>query len=340
MLELEGSVMEYKQRLAGLNGRSVMITGGLGLIGSSLAKRLINLGCDVLLVDSLNENFGGNLFNIEQVRDRVRVNISDIRDKHGLRFLIRNKEYIFNLAGQTSHADSMSAPFEDLEINCQAQLSLVEACREFNPGARIIFASTRQIYGRPRSLPVDESHPLVPVDVNGINKIAGENYHLLYHSVYGLQTTVLRLTNTYGPGMRIKDPRQIFMGIWVRRLLEGQAFEVWGGRQRRDFTFVDDAADAFLAAAVTPETIGKALNIGGSETLSIEALAEVLIRVNGDGTFERREFPAERRRIDIGDYWTDDSLFRRLTGWQPQVSVEKGVGRTIDFYRAHLKHYL
>jgi UDP-glucose 4-epimerase len=338
---MDPSMEESGRELSRLAGARVLITGGLGLIGSALARRLVEAGCDVLLVDSLNENFGGNLFNIEEIRDRVRVNISDIRDKQGLRFLLRDCDYIFNLAGQTSHMDSMSAPFEDLEINCQAQLSLVEVCREVNPKVRIVYASTRQIYGRPQFLPVNEGHPLKPVDVNGINKIAGENYHLLYHEFYGMPTTVLRLTNTYGPHMRIKDAKQIFLGIWMRRLIEGKPFEVWGGHQKRDFTYVDDAADAFLAAALSPETIGKALNVGGSEVVRLAELARMLVDANGGaGSYEQREFPIDRKKIDIGDYYTDDSAFRSLTGWRPRVDLRSGLSRSVEFYREHLSRYM
>jgi UDP-glucose 4-epimerase len=317
----------------------VMITGGLGLVGSTLARRLVSFGSDVLVIDSLNRKFGGNLFNVEDIRDAVRIEIQDIRHIREMNDLLRDREFIFNLAGQTSHMDSMNAPFEDLEINCLAQLSLLEACRQLNPAARILFASTRQVYGRPDYLPVDERHPLNPVDVNGINKIAGESYHRLYHDVYGLQTTVLRLTNTYGPHMRIKDARQIFLGIWIRRILEGRAFEVWGGQQRRDFTFVDDAADAFIAAALTPDTVGKVLNVGGSEVVTLERMARMLVEQSG-GTFEMRDFPLERKLIDIGDYYTDDRAFRSLTGWSPSVSLESGLARTVAFYRDQSRHYL
>jgi len=318
----------------------VMVTGGLGLIGSALARRLVEAGADVLIVDSLNENFGGNLYNIRGLDDAVRVNISDIRDIHGLRYLLKDCDIIFNLAGQTSHMDSMSAPFEDLEINCMAQLSLLEACRQINPQMRIIYASTRQIYGRPEYLPVDERHPVRPVDVNGINKIAGESYHTLYHDVYGLKTTVLRLTNTFGPHMRIKDARQIFLGIWVRQLLEDRPFDVWGGQQSRDFTYVDDAADAFIAAALTPETTGKVFNVGGSEPTTLRDLAQLLVDQNKAGSFQIREFPRERKLIDIGDYYTDDAAFRSVTGWSPQVPLSEGLRRTLDFYRSNLQHYL
>jgi UDP-glucose 4-epimerase len=323
-----------------LRDAKVLITGGLGLIGAAIARRLIYLGADVLLVDSLNENFGGNLFNIEGIRDRVRINISDVRDTHGLRYLLRGCDIIFNLAGQTSHMDSMNAPFEDLEINCTAQLSLLEACRQINSRVRIIFASTRQVYGRPQYLPVDERHPVRPVDVNGINKAAGESYHMLYHDVYGLKTTVVRLTNTYGPGMRIKDARQIFLGVWIRNLLETHPLEVWGGEQVRDFTFVSDAAEAFLAAALVPETIGRICNLGGSEAVTISELARMLIAENGSGQFEIKEFPRDRKLIDIGDYRTDDRAFRSLTGWSPKVFLSSGLAETLNFYRTNIRHYL
>jgi len=334
-------LLSVEQAMSGtsLAGAKVIISGGLGLIGSTLARRLVDLGCDILLIDSLNENFGGNLFNIEAIRDRVRVNISDIRDIHGLRYLLRDCEVLFNLAGQTSHMDSMSAPFEDLEINCTAQLSLLEACRQINPGVRIVFASTRQVYGRPKYLPVDEAHPARPVDVNGINKIAGESYHILYHDIHRIPTTVLRLTNTYGPHMRIKDARQIFMGIWIRSLLENRPIELWDGRQRRDFLYVDDAVEAFIAAATTPATVGKTFNVGGADVVSLAQLADLLVARNG-GRIERMEFPLHRKLIDIGDYFTNDKAFRSATGWHPRVGIEQGVDRTLAFYRTNAQHYL
>lgn len=323
-----------------LENARVAITGGLGLIGSHLAVGLVERGCDVLLIDSLNENFGGNRHNIDAIRDRVRVDISDIRDTASLEQLLRDREVIFNLAGQTSHMDSMDAPFEDIEINCLAQLSLLEVCRRINPGARIVFASTRQVYGRPQSLPVSESHPVMPVDVNGINKAAAENYHRLYHDVYGMRTTVLRLTNTYGPHMRVKDARQIFLGIWIRRLMESAPFEVWGGDQKRDFTYVADSADAFIAAAQSDATIGQVLNVGGSEVVTLCDLARMTVDANEGGAFDIREFPVGRSKIDIGDYYTDDSAFRALTQWRPRVSLADGLIETVKFYRKNLAVYL
>ena len=321
-------------------GKSVLITGGLGFIGSNLARRLVDAGAHVTLVDSLIPEYGGNLFNIAGMEDRVRVNISDVRDEHSMKYLVQGQEVIFNLAGQTSHMDSMQDPQTDLEINAKAQLSILEVCRKYNPAVKIIFASTRQIYGKPDYLPVDEKHPLRPVDVNGINKMAGEWYHILYHNVYGLRTCALRLTNTYGPRMRVKDARQTFLGIWIRLLLEGKPIEVWGGEQLRDFSYVDDTVDAMLRAGQSDAADGKVFNVGGEPVVSLLETARLLVDVNGGGEFTTHTFPAERKRIDIGDYYADDNLLRRTLGWQPQTALRDGLRQTLSFYREHLERYV
>ena len=320
--------------------KNILITGGLGFIGSNLAQRLVDLGASVTLVDSLIPEYGGNLFNIAGIEDKVRVNISDVRDEHSLKYLVQGQDVLFNLAGQTSHMDSMHDPFTDLEINARSQLYILEACRCYNPDIKIIFASTRQIYGKPQYLPVDENHPLRPVDVNGVNKLAGEWYHLLYNDVYGLRTSVLRLTNTIGPRMRVKDARQTFLGIWVRLLVEGKPFEVWDGHQLRDFTYVDDAVDAFLTVAASDDANGTVFNLGGGCVISLRDLAELLIEVNGGGEYIIKEFPPDRRRIDIGDYYADYSLIRSTLGWEPEVPLRDGLARTLAFYRECLEHYL
>ncbi len=323
-----------------LRGQRVLITGGLGFIGANLARRLVELGAHVTLVDSLIPEYGGNLFNIVGLEDHVVVNISDVRDAHSLRYLVQGRNMLFNLAGQTSHMDSMQDPYTDLEINCHAQLSILEVCRRHNPGLKIVFASTRQIYGKPDYLPVDEKHLLRPVDVNGINKMAGEWYHILYNNVYGLRACALRLTNTYGPRMRVKDARQTFLGVWLRRIVEGQSFEVWGGEQLRDFTYVDDAVDAFLLAALDERANGQVFNLGGEPVISLHDLARLLVEVNGDGEYAMREFPADRKRIDIGDYYADFSRIRDALGWSPRVTLREGLARTLGFYREYLTHYL
>jgi len=320
-------------------GKRVLITGGLGFIGSNLARRLVTLGAKVTLVDSLIPEYGGNMRNIAGLKGKVQVNISDVRNHHGLPALLKDAHFLFNLAGQTSHMDSMTDPETDLEINCRAQLAILETCRKHNPRLRVVFASTRQIYGRPDYLPVDEKHPLRPVDVNGINKLAGEEYHLLYSQVHGVPSTVLRLTNTIGPRMRVKDARQTFVGIWIKQILRGEPIEVWGGEQLRDFTYVDDAVDAFLLSATQPAAIGKVYNLGGVGNISLRALAEMLVEVAGQGTFTVRAFPADRRKIDIGDYYSDCRLIEEIH-WRPRTTIRQALAKTVAYYRKELKHYL
>ncbi|MFZ9745569.1 MAG: NAD-dependent epimerase/dehydratase family protein [Opitutaceae bacterium] len=321
-------------------GRRVLITGGLGFIGSNLARALVGLGARVAIVDSLVPEYGGNRRNLAGIARRVRVHLADVRDWPRLPDLIRGQDFLFNLAGQTSHMDSMTDPQTDLDINCRAQLAILEACRQHNPGIRIVFASTRQIYGRPDYLPVDEHHPLRPVDVNGINKLAGESFHLLYSRVHGIAATALRLTNTIGPRMRVRDARQTFVGVWIRRLVEGEPFEVWGGEQWRDFTYVDDAVDAFLLAAARPEAVGEIFNLGGPPRVTLARLAEQLVELNGGGSFVVRSFPTDRRKIDIGDYYADDRRIRRRLGWRPRVDLRTALERTLAYYRRELRHYL
>jgi UDP-glucose 4-epimerase len=322
------------------SGRRVLITGGLGFIGSNLAKKLVTLGARVTLIDSLIPEYGGNLFNIDGIRDKVEVNISDVRDEHSMKYLIQGVDYLFNLAGQTSHMDSMHDPITDMEINAKSQLFILEACRRYNPDIKIIFASTRQIYGKPQYLPVDEKHPLCPVDINGINKLAGEWYHLLYNNVYGIKTCVLRLTNTIGPRMRVKDARQTFLGIWVRLLVEGKPFEVWDGDQLRDFTYVDDAVDAFLMAAGSNNANGGIFNLGGENVVSLKKLAELLVSVNNGGESILKQFPSDRKRIDIGDYYSNYNLISSTIGWKPKVPLQEALRLTLDYYRKHLDKYI
>jgi UDP-glucose 4-epimerase len=318
----------------------VLITGGLGFIGSTLGIRLADLGADVLLVDSLIPEYGGNLFNIAGYEDKLKVNIADVRDEFSMDYLVQGRDFLFNLAGQTSHLDSMRDPYTDLEINCRAQLSILEACRKKNPRVKIVYASTRQFYGKPDYLPVDERHLLHPTDVNGINKMAGEWYHILYNNVYGIRAVSLRLTNTYGPRMRVKDARQTFLGIWIRRLLEGEPIEVWGdGTQIRDFNYVDDVVDVMLMAAMTDDANGGVFNLGSDETINLRDLAALCVEINGQGSLRIIPYPPDRKPIDIGDYYADYRRIRGKLGWTPKINLREGLSRTLDYYRQHRGHY-
>lgn len=322
-------------------GRRVMITGGLGFIGSNLARQLVALGADVLLVDSLIPDYGGNLFNIDGVEHALRVNIADIRQQSTMNYLVRDREVIFNLAGQVSHIDSMRDPYQDLEINCRSQLGILEACRRNNPTTKVVFAGTRQVYGKPDHLPVDERHLVRPTDINGINKVAGEYYHLVYNNVFGVRACSLRLTNVYGPRQLMRHNRQGFIGWFIRLAIENQEIQIFGdGSQVRDFVYVDDASDAFLRAGASDACNGEVFNVGGSEPISHRSLVEMLIDVAGTGSFKMVEWPAEKKAIDIGSFYADSSKFKAAVGWEPRVGLREGLARTVAYYREHLPRYL
>jgi UDP-glucose 4-epimerase len=321
-------------------GKRVMVTGGLGFIGSNLARFLVDLGADVLLVDSLVPETGANPFNIRGIEDRVSTRTVDVRDALAMDRLVRDQDLIFNLAGQVSHIDSMRDPFTDLDINCRAQLSLLEACRHHNPGVKIVFASTRQFYGKPDYLPVDERHLLHPTDVNGINKMAGEWYHVLYNNVYGVRACSLRLTNTYGPRMLVKNNRQTFIGWFVKQIVDGEEIQLFGdGSQLRDLTYVDDVCDAFLRAGASDAANGQVFNLGGPEPISLRALCELLIDVAGRGSYRLVPFPEEKRAIDIGSFYADYNKINRALGWQPATELREGLEKTIRFYLEHRGAY-
>lgn len=333
--------MTRDDHLTFYRGRRVLITGGAGFIGSNLARRLVTLGADVLLVDALLADYGGNLFNLDGIEHLARLNVADVRQGTTMAYLVKDREVIFNLAGQVSHIDSMRDPHTDLEINCRSQLTILEACRQTNPRTKVVFAGTRQIYGRPDRLPVDETHLVRPTDINGINKAAGENYHLVYNNVFGVRACSLRLTNVYGPRQLIRHNRQGFIGWFLRLALEGREIQVFGdGSQLRDFVYVDDVTDAFLRAGATDAVNGDVFNVGGAEPISHRDLVALLLEVAGRGSVRYVEWPEDKRRIDIGSFYSDSSKFHRVTGWQPSTPLRNGFERTIAFYREHFDQYV
>ena len=322
-------------------GRRVLVTGGLGFIGSNLARRLVDLGADVCVVDSLIPDYGGNLFNIDGYENRLSLEIADIRQPQIVDELVRGREVIFNLAGQVSHIDSMRDPQTDLDINCRAQLTLLEACKAHNRETKVVFAGTRQIYGRPERLPVDETHIVRPTDINGINKAAGESYHLVYNNVFGIRTCSLRLTNIFGPRQLIRHSRQGFIAWFIRLALEGAEIQIFGdGSQIRDFVYVDDAVDAFLRAGATPACDGSVFNVGGREHLTHKDLVARLLDAAGSGSVTYVPWPEDKRRIDIGSFYSDSTKFQTATGWAPEVTIADGLKRTLAFYREHMPKYV
>lgn len=321
--------------------KNVLITGGLGFIGSNLACRLVSLGAHVTIIDSLVWAYGGNLFNIKDINDKVKVNIGDIRDRYSINHLIKNKDYLFNMAGQVSHIDSMKDPFTDLEINVTSQISILESCRQHNPDIKIIYPSSRQIYGKPQYLPVDERHPIRPTDVNGINIMSGEWYHILYNNVYSIRTVSLRMTNVYGPRQLIKHNRQGFIGWFIRQAVEGKEIQIYGdGAQKRDLNYVDDVCDALLLAAISEKANGRIYNLGSSEVIALKDLAELIIAIAGKGSYKLISWPEEKKKIDIGDYYSDFSKIKNELDWEPKTSLREGMAKNIEYYKKYLDKYI
>lgn len=322
------------------SNKDILVTGGLGFIGSNLVQRLVSLGAKVTVLDNLNPNYGGNVFNLNTIKNQLSIHVDDILNAELLAKLLQGKDYVFHLAAQTSHMDSMTDPLNDLNVNARATLQLLELCRKINPAVRLVMTSTRQIYGKAQYLPVDEQHPLNPIDVNAIHKLAAEHYAELYYRYHKLNSSILRLTNVYGPGLRVKDAKQMFIGVWIRLILENKPFEVWGGEQLRDLAYVSDVCDALLRAA-GENAVGQIFNVGaGSAEISLVKLAEKLVTIAGQGSYQVKEYPKDRQGIEIGNIYLNDEKLRTTTGWCPEVNLEQGLKKTLDYYREHLKEYL
>ena len=319
--------------------KKVLITGGLGFIGSTLAIELVKYGAKVTIIDSLVPQYGGNLFNIDPVKNKVNINISDVRDRHSMNYLVQGQDMMFNLAGTLSHIDSMQDPFTDLEINCVSQLSILEACRNNNPEIKIIYAGTRNQYGKAQYLPVDEKHPIKPTDINGINCNTGEGYHILYNNVYGIKSCSLRLTNTFGPRHQMKHPRQGVLNWFIRQLIDGEEVKLYGtGNQIRDINYIDDVVDAFLLAGASDKVWGEVFNLGGIP-VSLKDFVKEAIKVNKRGKYRVVGFPEERKKIEIGDYVADYAKITKATGWKPKTKLADGIKKTLKFYEKYKKYY-
>ncbi len=333
--------MNLANKFSIFSDKEILVTGGAGFIGSNLVQRLVELGAKVTVLDNLNSKYGGNLQNLAAVKDKITIHIDDILNQSLLADLLSEKHAVFHLAAQTSHMDSMMEPLNDLDLNAKATLQLLELCRQVNPDVRLVISSTRQIYGKAHYLPVDEDHPINPIDINGIHKLAVEQYAELYYRHHNIKSSLLRLTNVYGPGLRIKDARQMFLGVWIRLILENKPFEVWGGDQLRDLAYVGDVCDALLLSASEDKAIGQIFNVGsGSAEISLGKLAGMLVKVAGQGSYLVKEYPPERRGIEIGNIYLNDEKLRMVTGWAPQVGLEEGLGKTMDYYRMHYRDYI
>jgi nucleoside-diphosphate-sugar epimerase len=321
-------------------GKKVLVTGGLGFIGSNLAIRLVEEGASVSIVDSVDPSSGANYFNIDPIKNDVEVVEGDCCDLALMRRLVRERSHVFSLAGHVSHIESMQDPFSDLRMNALGPLTALEACRMENHDARIVYSGTRQAYGRPQALPVTEDQPLKPVDVNGVNKMAGEWFHMVYAHAYGMPAVSLRLVNTYGPRQLVKHALQGFTGWFVRQAIEGAEIQLFGdGQQIRGFNYVDDVVDALMIAGVNNSVCGDYFNLGGIKPVTLETFVQLILRITGRGSYRIVPFPPEKKVIDLGSVYCSWTKFNSATGWQPRVSLEEGLTRMVEYYRRNRNHY-
>jgi len=325
---------------AGFKGQKVLVTGGLGFIGSNLSARLVELGARVTIVDNMIPRMGGNLFNVKGIIDHIHINFSDVRDEHSMDYLVKGQEIIFHLAGQVNHVDSISNPIRDLDINCRGTLVLLESCRKHNREARIVFAGTRGEYGASVRLPVAEDHPTNPKGIYAVTNLSAEKMVLVYQDVHQIPGACLRITNTYGPRHQMAHDEYGVVNWFIRKAVDNEMIPVFGdGTILRDFLFVDDLVDCFLRVALCPSAYGEVFNVGTGLPFSFIDLANKIVAIAGTGRVSFTEFTRERKEVEPGDYYTDISKIQGVVGWKPKIDLDEGLRRTVQFYRENKKEY-
>lgn len=320
--------------------KEILITGGLGFIGSNLAIELVKYGAKITIVDNMLPRQGGNLFNIKEIEDKVKVNFSDVRNQLSMNYLVKGKDFVFHLAGQVNHVDSMRNPIQDLEINCLGTLVLLEALRHHNRNAKVIFAGTRGEYGKSVKLPVDENHPTNPKGIYAVTNLTAEKMVLVYHEIFGIKGVCLRITNTYGPRHQMQHDEYGVFNWFIRKAIDDDAIPVFGdGKIVRDFLYVEDLVECMLMTALTDEAYGDVFNVGTGIPVSFIELAERIVKIAGTGRVEFREFTKERKEVEPGDYYADITKIKRVVGWEPKTPLDEGIKKTIEFYRKFKEHY-
>jgi nucleoside-diphosphate-sugar epimerase len=323
-----------------IEGAQVLITGGAGMIGSHLAQLAAAQGARVTVVDAMLPLYGGNPINLQDIREEIEFIQGDVRDFDLMRQVVQGKDFIFNLAGQVSYVDSNQDPLLDLDINCNGHLKILEACREHNRGAKLVFASSRFVYGAIDYNPVDENHPFNCLSIYGIHKLAGEKYYRFYYDAHGMDTVSLRIANPYGPNQQMKHSKYGIVNWFMRLALDGKPLTIFGeGLQKRDYIFNQDLAEAFLSVALTPGTAGQIYNVGSGTGTPFKEMARLVATAVPGTEVVQVEWPAERYFVETGDYISNLEKITSATSWRPRTSLEEGIARTVEFYRANRQHY-
>lgn len=323
-----------------LVGKRVLVTGGAGMLGSTIARLAHREGAQVTVLDALLPLYGGNLFNLADIADEICFIHGDIRERPVVEGAAADQDVVFNLAAQVSYVDSNLDPHLDVDINCHGILTVLEATRVVAPQAHVVFASSRFVYGRVENNPVDETHPFNCLSIYGIHKLAGEKYHRFYHDAYGMKTTSLRISNPYGPRQQMKHGKYGIVNWFVRLALEGKPLTVYGeGSQQRDYIYAEDLAEAFLTTVLAPDTSGEVYNLGSGVGSSFMEMTQTIARHIPGTVVQQVEWPSDRYFVETGDYVADVRKLNVATGWQPHVTLDEGIARTVAYYRAHRGRY-
>lgn len=323
-----------------IKNKKVLITGGLGMIGSTIAEKLVNFGTEVTVLDSMIKPYGGNFFNIENIKDRIKLNISDIRDKESLKVLVKDVDIIFNLAAQVSHNDSLENPMLDADINYIGHLNVLEAVRKYNPRAKILYSGSRLQFGKILKNPVNEDHPLHPLTPYALNKTAAENLYLYYHRVYGIPVVIFRISNPYGPRCQMQHSKYAIINWFIRNAMEDKEIKVFGdGSQMRDYIYVDDLADVFIKASIESKTSGEVFNVGSGVGTKFKDMVEIIVEIVGKGKIKNVPWPSDYLNVETGNYITDISKVQKFISWSPHYSLKEGIKNTVEYYNKFKKNY-
>lgn len=321
------------------SGANVLITGGLGFIGSNLACALVDLKANVTILDALLPPYGGNRFNIADIESNLELVDGDIRDEALIQKLVVGKKYIFNLAGQVSYLDSKDNPLKDLDFNGRGNLTILEALRQKNPSARILFSSSRLVYGKILHLPVGEEHPTNPLSLYGIHKLLGEKYYRYYAHTFGITGVSIRIPNPYGPRQQMKHSKYSIVGWFVRQAMDGDTITIYGdGSQRRDYIYIDDIIDACLRLIVKGEA-GEVYNVGSHERVRFVDMVDTILQEVGSGSKKNVPWPEAYEKNETGDYVAGIRKIEMACDWRPETNFAEGVQQMVAFYRENKEHY-
>jgi len=319
----------------------IVITGGLGFLGSSLAQKLVNYQAKIIIIDNLNPLYGGNYFNLNGIQNKVKIIIDDIRNEKVLIPIIKQCDMLYHFAAQVSYIDSLSMPYEDLELNARSTLQILEICRKYNSEAKIIFSSSRMVLGKIESDHISENSPTNPLSLYGIHKLTSEKYLIMYYKDFGIPFIIFRITNPYGPRQQIKHCKYSLVGWIIKQAMEGKTIKIFGdGKQLRDYIYIDDIVEAIYRCSTNDKATGEIINVASGKSTEFQMMVKEVVNIVKNGNYEFVPWPDNYEKIETGDVIADISKLLSLANWKPKYNLKEGILKTYEYYKKYLMHYL